>query len=128
MWRQPPAASPLIVAHVVTFNHERTIGPCLTSLLEQEGFAAGKDLLVWVTDNASSDDSAREIRTFEPQISFWENRDNLGFTGAHNDAIERALGRGAEYVFLVNPDVRLEKNALASLVAALETDSRAGSA
>jgi len=121
-------AEPLVVAHVVTFNHEQTIGSCIQSLLSQEGFRLGENYELWVTDNASSDDTVLEARRYLPRIRLEERRENSGFTGAHNRGAVRALERGAKYLFIVNPDLRLEPGALKVLCRALESDPRAGAA
>jgi len=53
--------------------------------------------------------------------------DNLGFSKAYNTLIHQALTSGADYFFVINPDVVLESNALEKLIKALEHDDRLAS-
>ncbi len=115
-----------VVAHVVTYNHEQTIGTCLEALIKQRGLELGVNYHIWVTDNASTDRSALEARRFVPHLRLKEHRYNIGFTGAHNQAALEAQERGAKYFLVVNPDLRLEPDAVEKMVSVLEADPRAG--
>lgn len=135
------SAEPLIVVHIVTFGHAATIAACLKSVLLQR-----KDvrLQLLVTDNHSPDNTVEVIREVINQeissgspatdptqlssIELVENDKNLGFSLAHNHGLQTALQRGAQYVLVLNPDVRLEESALARLVNALRKDPLAGTA
>ena len=82
-----------ILVHIVTYNHSATILPCIRSVLDQQGFTAGKDLFVHVTDNVSADDTQALLRQeFADTITVHCNETNEGFTGAHN----RGIHRGSE--------------------------------
>lgn len=117
----------MLVAHIVTFNHERTIGRALQGLISQIGFELGRTLEIRVTDNASLDGTCEIIRRFSANVELIEAKSNLGFTGAHNLAIDRALRERAEYFLILNPDVFLQADALQILVRSLKEDSRCGS-
>src|SRR5262252_2938917 len=80
---------------IVTHNSAGDIGPCLRAAL-----ATGA--VVQVVDNASSDDTLREIR--DQGAAVIANPDNRGFAAAVNQGI-RAIE--AEYVLLLNPDAIL---------------------
>ncbi|MCG8455320.1 MAG: glycosyltransferase, partial [Holophagales bacterium] len=54
-----------------------------------------------------------------------ENRQNVGFAGANNQAIRLSEGR---YLLLLNPDTELKPGALAALVAFMEDQPQAGAA
>lgn len=121
--------SKLVFAHVVTYNNGATIVPCLESILNQRGFTLWSNLFVCVTDNNSSDNTAQLVSGhFADRVRLKKNSLNMGFTGAHNSGISIALSCSAEYVLLLNPDARLEADALGHLLAALENDPRAGTA
>lgn len=60
-----------------------------------------KDYEVFVVDNGSSDDSAQSIKSLMPWVKLIENKENLGFAKANNQAIQLAQG---EYILLLNPD------------------------
>ncbi|GAI84995.1 unnamed protein product, partial [marine sediment metagenome] len=54
-----------------------------------------------MVDNGSSDNSVKMIRKEFPQVKSIENRENLGFARANNQAIEQSRAR---YFLLFNPD------------------------
>ncbi|MCB0323554.1 MAG: glycosyltransferase [Bdellovibrionales bacterium] len=120
-------ASRSLVVQIVTFNNESTIHSCLTSALELEA-PEGFEVRISVLDNASSDSTSEVLAGFEDRIELIRELSNLGFTGGHNELTRRSMTSGAAYVLLLNPDVRLEADALTKLVDALENDSRAGAA
>ena len=115
----------LVIVHIVTFNSARTIQCCLDSVLAQEGFEHGRTLRIVVTDNASSDNTLEVLEPYHGRVNVRRNAENIGFTGAHNVEAARAMESGAEAFFVLNPDVRLESDALAALFAALRADPRA---
>jgi len=125
---------PFTFVHIVTFNCENTIVPCLEAILCQSGFTLHSNLLVQVTDNNSSDNTVGYIeKHFRESVRLQVITTNLGFAGAHNLGIEMALAIKAEagqveFVVILNPDLRLEVDALRHLVSALMLDTRAGMA
>ena len=80
---------------VVTYNSAGVIGPCLDS--------CGRLPLV-VVDNASDDDTCREVRQ-RPNVKLIANSTNRGFAGAVNQGV---AALGTELILLLNPDVKLE--------------------
>jgi len=78
-----------------------------------------------VIDNASTDDSPRMVREKFPRVKLIENRKNLGFAFANNQAIQRCAGN---YVLLLNPDTLVKSGALQALVDFLEKTPEAGAA
>ncbi len=96
-----------------------------------------KDRLVFiVVDNPHPDFGSAEqylrallepLSTKElPEIIILPQTKNLGFAGGNNVGIARALELGCDYIFLHNQDGYLEKNALAEIVAAAESDKSFG--
>src|SRR5262245_33380398 len=90
-----------------------------TAHLLDEMFAtleAGRDALklqVVVVDNASRDGSANVLRTKYPHVELIENRTNVGFGRANNQALPRIRGR---YVLLLNTDALIAPNTLRTTV------------
>ena len=54
-----------------------------------------------VVDNNSSDDSCQMVKQLFPEIIVLENKENLGFSKANNQAVKIAKG---EYICILNPD------------------------
>jgi N-acetylglucosaminyl-diphospho-decaprenol L-rhamnosyltransferase len=80
---------------------------------------------IWVVDNASNDGSAAMVRERFPWVQLIENKENLGFAAANNQAIRTARGR---YIALLNSDTELQPGALNALVGFMELHPRAGAA
>jgi len=57
-----------------------------------------------VIDNGSTDGSADAIRVSFPNTTVLETGANLGYAGGNNVGIEYALGKGHEFIFLLNND------------------------
>ncbi|MFN8392665.1 MAG: glycosyltransferase family 2 protein [Bdellovibrionota bacterium] len=119
--------SPIVFAHVVTFNNEATILRCLDALSKQENFELGKSLRIRVTDNASRDGTADLVaQHFGNRVDLRRHSLNSGFCGAHNEGVSWALAQNADYLLILNPDLRLEQGALRKLVLGLSSDTAAG--
>ena len=72
---------------------------------------AKKPPRIYVTDNASSNDSVAKIRTKHPDIDLIESDTNLGFSGGNNLGIKKALDDGAEVIHILNNDTLVHKDA-----------------
>jgi GT2 family glycosyltransferase len=109
----------LVSVAIVTFNSARYIRQCLEFVLAQDY----QPLEVVAVDNASSDETADILRSFENRVRVVCNLGNKGFAGGQNQAI--ALCRG-DWVLALNPDVRLRPDFVSKLVAAGETERSVG--
>jgi GT2 family glycosyltransferase len=105
---------------VVNWNTKDMLADCLQSVYTT---ADGLDLEVYVVDNASTDGSPAMMRKQFPQAQRIENRENVGFARANNQAIQ--LSRG-HYVLLLNSDTRVSPGALDTMVQFMEGHRRAG--
>lgn len=76
-------------------------------------------LEIVVVDNNSEDGLGKEILNF-PNVKFIQNNDNLGYAGGNNVGIKYALEKGSDYIFILNPDTTLDKDAIKFLVERLE--------
>ena len=81
---------------------------------------------ILLIDNGSSDGSEQALRVSFPQIELIQTGVNLGFAGGCNVGIRRSLQDGADYVWLLNNDTKVEPGALGSLVEVLESEPSAG--
>lgn len=104
---------------IVTYNSQSVISECLESIIEQTAV----DYKILVVDNASQDDTCRQVEKRFPQVCLMRNKENLGFATACNMAIERSEGR---HVVLLNPDAQVLDGALDKMVAFLDEHPRYG--
>lgn len=89
--------------HIVTFNSEAFIGECIQAVLRQ----TARIVRIVVIDNASTDgtrDILRSIEARNPEIKVIYNERNVGFAGAHNQALRQCE---TDYFLVLNPDVVL---------------------
>ncbi len=103
----------------VTYNSGSLIWRCLAALWPQ--LHAGDEVIL--VDNASSDGSLEGIEGAFPGLRVIRNAQNRGYAAANNQAIRLAQG---DYVLLLNPDVILERNALATATAYLDAHPDVG--
>jgi GT2 family glycosyltransferase len=79
-----------------------------------------------VVDNASTDGSDVEIERRFSNVTLIRNERNLGFAAGNNVGIQYALENGADYVFLLNNDARLESSTLTVMISALQANPHRG--
>lgn len=107
---------------IVSWNTARLLENCLDSVLANPPTSPFE---IWVIDNASTDHSPRMVSQKFPQAHLIENRENLGFARANNQAIQRCAGK---YILLLNPDTLVKPGALQALVDFLDKTPEAGAA
>jgi len=71
------------------------------TLRSVEQALAGHTSEVFVVDNCSQDDSIAFCRERHPDVTYIENKENVGFARANNQAIMRAKG---DFTLILNPD------------------------
>lgn len=111
-----PEQRPRVAAVVLTWNDVDLTRNCLQSLRE----CAYEPFEVVVVDNGSDFPVVPVIEEEFPEVDVVALPENTGFTGGCNRGMERALELGADYVFLLNNDTLVDKDAAGALVAALE--------
>ncbi|HEX2027483.1 MAG TPA: glycosyltransferase family 2 protein [Nitriliruptorales bacterium] len=103
---------------IVTWNSARTVGACLSSLLEDPSNQPYVQRVV-VVDNASHDGTREVLRRFSGRypLAVVRNQRNVGFAAAVNQALGQLSGQHP--VLLLNPDVVVAPHALRTLGEAL---------
>ena len=121
--------------HIVSWNSARVLAEALESLRAQ----TFKDFTLTVVDNASTDGSVDVVRERLAEATVLRNFKNLGFSAAHNQAIELARNRWADddkkgrssvdrYVLVMNPDIILTPDFLEKLARGVDGRYEVGSA
>ena len=113
---------PSVIAVILNTNRREDTLECLASL-EKNTYSTHKAI---VLDNASSDGSVEAIRSAYPEVEIIELTENLGYAGNNNVGIKTALGRSADWVFVLNEDTILAPDCLANLVEVGESDPQIG--
>lgn len=83
---------------ILSYNTKSQTLDCLKSIFNM---GTSPDCEVIVVDNGSIDDSVLAIKSLMPWVRLIENKENLGFAKANNQAIRLAQG---EYILLLNSD------------------------
>lgn len=107
---------------MLSFEGRALLERTLPSIVAQRGV----DFDVVVVDNGSTDETAKYLAREWPRVRVVGLAVNVGVTAALNACVRAAVG--SEYVALVNNDVELEPDWLATLVATLESHPEAAAA
>lgn len=113
---------------IVNYNGLKNIISCLGAL---ESGLAGLKAEVFIVDNASSDSSLSAIKSWLNTNSsktdncyiLLENRHNLGYAKANNQAIHQSKG---EFVLLLNPDAEVAADAISLSIQFMRQNTRTG--
>ncbi|MGA1826350.1 MAG: glycosyltransferase family 2 protein [bacterium] len=79
-----------------------------------------------ILDNNSEMNDQNVLKEHVPQQDLLFTGINLGYGAGNNIGIKQALENDAQYVWILNPDIRIEKDTLLQLVSVLEDDRRIG--
>ncbi|MCB2194774.1 MAG: glycosyltransferase [Bacteroidetes bacterium] len=105
---------------IVNYNVRHFLEQCLISVFNASG---NINTEVFVVDNNSVDGSCAMIKERFPQVTLIENKKNVGFSSANNQAIQKASG---EYILLLNPDTVVEENTFEKCLQFMDSNSDAG--
>ncbi len=99
---------------ILNWNGEKLLEQFLPSVVEHS-----KEAIVYVADNASTDDSVNFIKTHFPTVQIIQNKTNGGFAKGYNDALKQI---DAEIFCLLNNDVEVTQNWLSLIVDTFKTE------
>jgi O-antigen biosynthesis protein len=105
---------------IVNYNVRHFLEQCLHSVLKA---SAGLTTEIIVVDNASVDGSCHMIRGKFPMVRLIENKKNLGFSAANNQAIRESSGK---FLLLLNPDTVVEESTFTKSLEFMEAHPDAG--
>ena len=105
---------------IVNRNTKSLIEGCLRSIYETTHKVSFE---IFVVDNDSSDNSSQMVANKFPQVNLIQNRENLGYAKANNQAIKTSKGR---YILILNSDTVVLPNAIDVMVNFMDKHSEAG--
>ncbi len=91
---------------ILNYNVRYFLEQCILSVIRA---TQGINAEIIVIDNNSADDSCDMVKEKFPNIPLIENKDNVGFSKANNQAVAIAKG---EYVCILNPDTAVAEDTL----------------
>ena len=105
---------------IVNYNVRYFLEQCLKSVTKA---IENIDAEVFVVDNNSSDNSMQMVKEKFPNVKCIENKENVGFSKANNQAILQSKGK---YVLLLNPDTIVEEDTFEKCIAFMDKTPEAG--
>ena len=105
---------------IVNYNVEYFLDQCLDSVTKGIQNLSAE---VFVVDNCSVDGSVEMVKSKYPDFRLIENKDNIGFSKANNQAIEIAQG---EYILLLNPDTVVQEDTFLKTVQFMDKHADSG--
>lgn len=113
---------PRVALIVLTFNNLSDTSVALESIAA----LSYPNREIVLVDNGSTDGSTAALRGRFPKITIIENGANLGFAAGNNVGLKYAAERGADYMMLLNNDIKAAPDMLDIMMAAAESDPRIG--
>ena len=104
---------------IVNYNKKELLKDCLDCVRAQDY----KDTETIVVDNASLDGSSEMVKRYYPEVKLIQNKENLYFCKANNQAIDAAKG---EFILCLNSDCFLDRGYLTEALKAFDLDSKIG--
>jgi len=98
-----------VVISILTYNKLDYTKRCLEKLFENTILPYHR---IVVSDNSSSDDTVKYLKSLDNRIRLIENKENLGFARAHNRVIEEYCSHD---IVLMNNDIEVPWNWLTIL-------------
>jgi len=113
---------PRVLIVVLLYNSAEYIGDVFSSLAKITYPKGSHEVLA--IDNASTDNSAELIKKNFPNITFIENKENLGFAAGNNIGFKYGEQNNFDYVYLLNADTEVEPDFIDEVVALAQTDTK----
>lgn len=107
---------------VILVNYN-TLELSITCLQFLYASAGSLNLQVIYIDNASNTDAITPLKSLYPDITYIQNKQNVGFGRANNQALPLLTG---EYVLLLNTDAFVEQTSLESTIRYMEENPHVG--
>jgi len=108
---------------IVSWNSRGEISRSLPKILNMNG-----SFDVLVVDNNSSDDTREFIQSNYSKVKVINSGDNLGYAGGNNVGFKYAIQQGYKNVFVVGPDVYVEKNCFVELLSSIGSKPKVATA
>lgn len=103
-----------VAAVILNWNNFEDTKECISSI-KSLTIPAKTSLSIIVVDNASTDNSPNLVKTLSG-VKAINNAANRGYSGGNNVGIKFALSEETDFVWILNPDVKIDKNCLISLI------------
>lgn len=110
----------LLSVVILNYNVRNFLELCIKSVQDA---LHGIDSEIIVIDNNSPDDSCDMVKRLFPNVTLLENKENVGFSKANNQAVAIAKG---DYVCILNPDTVVANDTFFKLLSFVSSKSKLG--
>lgn len=111
-------------ALIVNYN---SAGECI-ELFQNLALIPNDQLQILIIDNASDETDQQKLRELIPSENLIFNKRNGGYAWGNNVGMRKALEAGADYIWILNPDMRVEENTLSGLLEAIKVHEKTAAA
>ena len=105
---------------IVNYNVRYFLRQCLQSIYDSE---CEYKYDIWVVDNNSKDGSVEMLQSEFPEVKLIENKENLGFSKANNQAL---LKTDSKYTLVLNPDTIIKRDTIQKCLTYLISNPNVG--
>lgn len=114
--------SPRVYTVVLNYRMVDDVLRCVSSLRRSDY----RDQSLVVVDNGATEATAHRLENELPTTTVLTSWENLGYAGGNNLGIAHALDRGADLVWVLNPDTEVEASTLGLMVETMNAHPTAG--
>lgn len=108
---------------ILNYKVKEEVLNCISAVKESDY----TDLKILIVDNNSCDGLEEALKQIPGDgFEFIQTGDNLGFTGGNNIGIKKLLEEDCKYIFVLNPDTKINRSCIRELVTAIESNSTIG--
>jgi len=113
---------PKVIIIILNWNQKKMTADCISNLLKNDY----PNFQIWVIDNGSEDGSPGFLKKiFGSRIILLQNKKNLGYAEGNNLGIRKAREK-ADFILIINNDVKVEKKFLTQLIKSAQKYEQAG--
>ncbi|UCD99649.1 MAG: glycosyltransferase family 2 protein [Chloroflexota bacterium] len=105
---------------IVTYNARNWLSDCLESIFKNTQLAP---IEIIVVDNGSNDGIGEMLLNEYPEVTFIENKSNLGYTRPMNQSLQAAQGR---FIMQLNPDTLILPGSFDRMIGFMENHAEVG--
>lgn len=113
-----------VFAVSLNFKTYEDLNRCITCL--EKSLLKNYSLRIIVVDTVYDKLKQKKLQKKHPNIILLKNKNNLGVGKGFNLGFKLALQKGADYIFMITPDIFVKKDSLLKLIQKAETNPHIG--
>ena len=110
---------------IVNYKTYPDLNKCLYAIKKQER-AEKYTINIVIVDSEYKNAEVKKIKREYPQVHFILQNESYGVATNYNNGFKKALSFGADFIFMITPDVFLEKDVLRTLMKHMEVNENLG--